>query len=177
MHNFYALLGNIRCQIGRAHFYDLEFALERGVIHIQIKCAALEGFAQLAGVIAGQHHHGLMNSFDGAQLRHADLEVAEDFEQKRLELGIGAVNLVNQQNDRLLVHQCFEQWSRQQETFAEEHVLFLAQPIGSGGQCRRFAHHLVQLVAQQLRVKHLLAVFPFVESFGFVQPFIALQAD
>ena len=85
---------------------------------------------------------------DRAQFGHADLEVAQYFQQKRFELHVGAVNLVNEQHDRLVGGQRLQQRPGQQEVLREEHVLLLRQPAGGLGQTLHVAQHVAQGVAQ-----------------------------
>jgi hypothetical protein len=114
---------------------------------------------------------------DGAQFRHAHLKIAQHFQQEGFKFDVGAVNLVNQQHDRLVGHEGGEQGAGQQEVFGEEDIFFFGQAVGGVGQALHVAQDVVQGVAQQLGVEHLLGIFPLVERFAFVQPFVTLQAD
>ena len=69
-----------------------------------------------------------------AQLGHADLEVAQDFEQEGFELGVGPVDLVDQQDGRLLAQDGPEQRTLEQEAHGEEDIFLACQPVGGLGQ-------------------------------------------
>ena len=57
---------------------------------------------QLARAVGGHDHGGALARDDRPDLGDRDLEVREQLEQERLELVVGAVELVDQQHDRLL---------------------------------------------------------------------------
>ena len=113
-----------------------------------------------------------------AELGHRDLEVGEHLEQERLELGVGAVDLVDEQ------HRCASAsgWRggaaaasrKRSEKNASSCAASLstasASVVGAGDD-------LADLVAQDLRVEELLGILPLVERLGLVEPFVALQAD
>jgi len=50
---------------------------------------------QLARPVRGQHDERAPHGANRPQLRHRDLEVGEHLEQERLELVVGAVDLVD----------------------------------------------------------------------------------
>ena len=177
LHDIDGLPRQLVAQLWHAHLDDIQFGFMRGIIDEEVEAATLEGLAKLAGVIAGEDDDRMMPGLDGAQLGDADLEVAEDLQQESLELGIRAVDLVDEQDDWLVAEQCRQQWPRQQEALAEEDIVFIAQPVSRLPQGIGFCQQVAELIAQQLRVEHLLGVFPFIERFVLVQAFITLQAD
>ncbi len=80
---------------------DLQLPLLVGIVDEQVQAAPLQRVAEVAGVVAGDDHVRRRLRLDRADLRHGDLEVAQHLQQERLELLLGAVDLVDQQNDRL----------------------------------------------------------------------------
>ena len=76
----------------------------------------------LARPVAGQDHARRALRADGADLRDADGEVAQDFEQEGLEFLVGAVDLVDQQHGRLGVPalERLEQRPTDEELLAED---------------------------------------------------------
>ncbi len=142
-----------------------------------VQAAAFECFAQLAGVVAGQQHQRAVHRAERPKLGHAHLEIAQHFQQKCFELGIRPVDLVDQQDGRLLAQDGFQQRALQQKAHREEDIFLLRQPVGGSSQAFDPGKGLLQLIAQQLGVQELLGVFPLVERLGLIQPFVALQAD
>ena len=63
-----------------------------------VEAATLEGVVQLAGAVGGQDHQRRLLGPDRADLGDRDLEVGEQLEQERLELVVGAVDLVDEQD-------------------------------------------------------------------------------
>ena len=78
---------------------------------------------QLARAVRRHNHERPPVGLHGSQLGDRDLEVREELEQERLELVIGAVDLVDQQDDRSLVEQRLEQRAAQQEALRVERLL------------------------------------------------------
>jgi hypothetical protein len=70
-----------------------------------------------------------------------------------------------------------QQRPRQDEALGEEYVVLRGQLIDGLRERIGSSGYLADLVFQDLRVQQLLGVLPFVERLGFVQPFVALQAD
>ena len=87
---------------------------------------------------------------DGAQFRHTDLELAQHLQQESLELGVGAVDLVDQQQRRLVAGDGLQQGPRQQEAFGEKDLFLAGELVGGFRQAAGRGQHLAQLVAQQL---------------------------
>ena len=80
----------------RAHDPDL-LVLAR-IVDIVIEAAPPQRIAELTGAVRGQDHPGDRGRGDRAELGNADLEVGEDLEQIGLELLVGTVDLVDQQD-------------------------------------------------------------------------------
>jgi hypothetical protein len=151
-----------RVELGRVHVHDLELALDGRVVEPEVEAAALERLGQLARVVRGEQHQRLRARLDHAQLGDRDLEVGQDLEQHRLELLVGLVDLVDQQDDRLLRGDRVEQRPGEQEVLAED-VLLHVLPAGVAR---------LGLDAQQL-----LAVVPLVQRLGLVEALVALEPD
>src|SRR3954468_20539920 len=149
------LARDLLVELGRVQAHDLELVLERRVVEPEVEAAALERLGQLARVVRGQQHDGLRAGLDAAQLGDRDLEVAEDLQEHRLELLVGLVDLVDEQDDRLGAGDRRHERGLEQELRAEDVVLALA-PAGFRG--------VLGLDAQQL-----LAVVPLVQRLGLVE--------
>jgi hypothetical protein len=93
-----------------------------------------------------------------AELRDRDLEVRQQLEQERLELVVGAVDLVDEQDDRAVVLERLQQRPAQQEAAREQ--LALVDAALGGAQREQLAR-----------------VVPVVERLVDVDALVALQAD
>ena len=82
---------------------DADFLVEVRIVDPQVQAAPLERVGQLARAVRGQHHVRPMLGVDRAELRDRHLEVGQHFEQERLELLVGAIDLVDQQHRRLVL--------------------------------------------------------------------------
>src|SRR2546428_863069 len=95
-------LAALACQLGRyvrqASRDDLVLPLLRGVVEPEIETAALERVVDLAGSVRGDDDRRRPLGLDGADLGDRDLEVREQLEQESLELVIGTVDFVDQQD-------------------------------------------------------------------------------
>jgi hypothetical protein len=81
---------------------DLQLVGRRGKIDEEVQTAALEPIGELAGVVRGEDDERDVLGPDGPELLHRHLEVREHLEQEGLELGLGLVDLVDEQDDRLI---------------------------------------------------------------------------
>jgi len=97
-------------------------------------------------------------SGDRAELGDRHLEVRQQLEQERLELVVGAVDLVDEQDDRSVVLERLEQWAPQEEAPREK--LALVDP---------------RLGCPQRQ--QLPRVVPVVERVMQIDALVALQAD
>ena len=102
---------------------------------------------------------------DRADLGDRDLEVGQDLEQVRLELLVGAVDLVDEQHRRDAVGRLerLEQRPADQEVGAEDVV---------GGRVVGLAARL-----EQPDLEHLARVVPLVDRGVDVEPLVALEPD
>ena len=127
---------------------------------IQWKSAApLERVVELAGPVRGQHDRGHATRANRPELGNRDLEVREDLEQERLELLVRAVDLVDQEHDRLVRVDRLEQRPADQELRAEELVL------GDRSLLRG------------ADVEELARVVPLVDGVRDVEALVALEPD
>jgi hypothetical protein len=109
---------------------------------------------QLAGAVGGHDDEWASLGLHGSQLGDGDLEVREELEQEGLELVVGAVDLVDQQDDRALVQQRLEQRPAQQEALGVERLLLASA-----------------------QMQELARVVPVVESVVEVDALVALKPD
>src|SRR3954452_14437876 len=162
VHDLDELARHVLAQLGSVEADDLELALDVRVVEPEVEAASLEGLGQLAGVVRCEQHERVRLRLDHAELGDADLEVAQDLEQHRLELLVGLVDLVDQQHYGLVLRDRLEQRSGEQDLLAEDVVLD-GLPAGVGG---------LGLDAQEL-----LAVVPLVQRLGLVETLVALEPD
>ena len=147
------------------HFleHDLTLPLNVGIINVEVKTTTLQSFGEVAGVVGCQKHQRYLGGFHRAQLRHRDLVVAQHFQQQGLGFHFYPVYLVYEQHHGFAGSDGFQQRAGEQERLGENALFgFFPRAI---------------LVALGLDAQKLLLVVPLVEGFGFVQPFVALQAD
>ncbi len=144
---------------GHAQLHDLDLPLERRVADPVEEAAALERVVQLARPVRGEDHVGTLLRLDRAELGDRDLEVRQHLEQERLELLVGAVDLVDQEHDRLLRLDRLQQRPPDQELRAEELRLVDRSRLGRPD------------------VQQLPRVVPLVHGVRDVEALVALQAD
>src|SRR5918994_4033123 len=109
-----------------------------------------------------------MLGLDRSDLGDGDLVVAQELQQERLELLVGAVDLVQQEHRRGLGGYGLQDGPLDQEVLGEEDVLLLAQGRRSLAQALRRTEDLPDLLPQYLRVQELLAVLPLVKAPGLI---------
>ena len=156
------LVGEVVGDVGHLGQHDLLLALQIGVVDVEVEAAALQRLGQLTGVVRREEHERDLLGRDRAELGDRHLVVGQDLEQQRLGLDLDAVDLVDQQHDRIVGRDRLEQRSGEQELVGEDVVVDLAPRVG----------RLVGLDAQEL-----LLVVPLVERLGLVEALVALQAD
>ena len=81
-----------------AHY--LHLPLQAGVVYVEVQAAALEGVVDLAGPVGGQDGDRRTVGPYSPQLGDGDGELGEDLQQESLELVVGPVYLVDEQNRR-----------------------------------------------------------------------------
>src|SRR4051795_6839769 len=144
---------------------DLELAVDGRIVEPEIEAATLQRLGELAGVVRGEDDDRLGACLDHAQLRDGDLEVGEDLEQHRLELLVGLVDLIDQQDDRVLGADRLEQGAGEQELLPEDVRARLLPP------------RLLVTAGLSLDPEQLLAVVPLIQSLGLVEALVALEPN
>ena len=123
-------------------------------------------------------HERALRRLERAELGHRDLEVGEHLEQERLELGVGAIDLVDEQHAALRRADGAQAAAAPSRKRSEKNASSCAASLSTASaSVVRAGGDLADLVAQDLRVEQLLRVLPLVERLGLVEPFVALQAD
>ena len=92
-HGLRRRLGDAACP----HHHDLRLARGIGIVDPVIDAAPPQRFVQLARAVRRQDHDRPVGRADRAALRDRDLEVGQELQQKRLELVVGAVDLIDQE--------------------------------------------------------------------------------
>src|SRR6185312_14776634 len=138
---------------------DVRLARARRVVDPVVQAAALQRVVELAGAVRGEDDERTLLGADRlAELGDRHLEVRQELEQERLELVVGAVDLVDEQDDRAVVLDRLEQRPAQQEAAREQLALVDA---ALGGAER----------------EELARVVPVVQRLVDVDALVALQAD
>ena len=176
MHEFHQLVAQLGVHIRHPAEHDALLQFHRREGDVQVQAAALEGVGDVPRVVAGQEYHGGGARLDGAYLGDRDLVVGENFQQQRLELVVGLVDLVDQQDGALVLLHGLEQRARLEEILGVKDIAELVQALYGFRQPLGALEQVSQLLLQHLGVQQLLAVFPFVQGLGLVQALVALQA-
>src|SRR5712692_4440218 len=152
--------GRLRC----AGPHDLDLLLEVGVVDPVVEASALERVVHLAGSVRRDDHERRLLGLDRPDLGDRDLEVGEQLEEKRLELLVGAIDLIDQKHRRrrVVVVDGVQERAAQQELRAED------LPLGGPP---------VLAFAQQTDVEQLPRIVPLVHGVREVDALVALQAD
>ena len=116
---------------------------------------------QLARAVRRDDDDRRLGGRDRPELRHRDAEVRQHLEQERLELVVGAVELVDQQ------HRARAGADRAQQRPLDQEL----RPV----QLRHVLAHLARL--QRARVQELARVVPLVQRLRRVDALVALQPD
>ena len=142
-----------------------------------MQAAAPERVGHLAGPVAGEQEERRAPSAHGSELGDGHLPLGEDLEQERLELGVGAVDLVDQHDDGGLARRARAGSGRSTRNRRLKNAAS-APAIRSAASAMDAAPAVCarHRVAQELRVEHLLGVVPLVERLGLVEPLVALQS-
>jgi hypothetical protein len=128
-----------------------------------IKTAPTQRIGQFSGGIRGEHDARDRHRLDRSKLRNADLKIGEEFKQKSLELLVGTVNFVDQQDRRLVATD-----SREERTFQE---IFFGKNVLLDG-IGIFANALARFDGEELTL-----LIPLVKSGVLIEPLVTLQAD
>ena len=144
---------------------NLVLPLEARVVDPEVEAAALERIVDFACAVGGDDHEGLPVRLQRAQLRDRDLEVGEHLQQERLELLVGAVDLVDEQHGRPVAvgGDRLQQRAADQIRLAEQLLVDRLDATACG---------LSQLDAQEL-----FRVVPLIERVGGVQPLVTLKTN
>ena len=112
-------------RLRHARLNDGDLLFQVRVVDPVVEAAPLQGVMHLPRPVAGDDDEGRPLRADGAELGDADLEVAEQLEQERLELLVGAVDLIDQEDRRnqIAVVDRIEQGPAEQELRAEDLTL------------------------------------------------------
>ena len=94
---------------------EQDAALKFGVreVDVQEQAAAFERLGEFPGGVRGEHHERNPGGCDGSKLRDGDREIAQDLQQQALDLDIGLVGFVDEQNGGLGSPDRGQQWTRQ----------------------------------------------------------------
>ena len=129
-----------------------------------VEAAPLERVVQLARAVRGDHDGGRLRGGDRPELGHGDGEVGEHLEQERLELVVGAVELVDQQHRAARRPRIARSSGRSSRNSG---AVELADPLARVELAR----------LERPRVEQLPRVVPLVERLRRVDPLVALQPD
>ena len=144
---------------------------------------------QLAGAVGGEHDQRRCSGLDRPDLGDGDLEVRQQLEQERLELVVGTIDLVDQQDGLIAGAHRLEQWALQQELRTEQlvHCVVVRElPLGQRPDLQHLAG-VVPLVQGLVRIDALVALQPDqppvehrrenLGHFGLAHPDLALEQD
>src|SRR5579885_2707681 len=140
------LLGQLVADVGDLGLDDPQLLLLVGEVDVQVQAAALERVGHFAGVVGGENHQRQMPGLERPEFRHRDLEVGEQLEQKGFELGVGLVDLVDQQHAGLIAANRTQQRAGQDEAVGEEDLVLAGNALHGLGQAARAMEHLADLV-------------------------------
>ena len=140
---------------------DLHLAPRVRVLDPVVQAAALDRVVQVARAVRGEHDDRRMRRADRADLRDRHRRVGEQLEQERLEVVVGAVDLVDQQHGRPRPRVLERAQQRPPDQVVGAEQVLLAQ-LG------------VALVGQP-DADQLARIVPLVQRLGGVDPLVALQ--
>ena len=148
--------------------HDLRLARGRRVVDPVVEAAALERVVQLARPVRGHDDERPPLRRDRAELGDRNLEVRQELEQERLELVVGAIDLVDQEHDGLARLERVEERPSQQEALGVEGLrlggsTLLGRVRSDGTSCAQ--------------VQQLARVVPVVERVVEVDALVALEPD
>src|SRR6478736_4455261 len=160
------LLGEGGGDVGRTAADDGQLALQARMVDPVVEAAALEGVMELPRPVRGEDHDRRVGGAHGADLGDGHLVGREDLEEERLELVVGPVDLVDEQDGGRLP-QGPEHRPRQQEPLVEQRLLELTHVLrGATGTG-----------LDRAQMEDLTGEVPVVEGLARVDPLVALQPD
>src|SRR5699024_8623201 len=118
-HHAYELLGQPVVEFRHPGGEDLALQLGRREVEVQVEATSLERLGQLAGRVGGEHHERASGGLYGPEFGDGHREVAEDLQQQALDLDVGLVDLVDEQDGGLAAPDGGEQRPGQQELLGE----------------------------------------------------------
>ena len=107
---------------------DLDLALAARVVDPLVQAAALDRVVQVARAVGGQHDDRRVRRADRAELRDRHRRLREQLEQERLEVVVGAVDLVDQQHRRARARVLERAQQRPADQVVGAEQIALAQP-------------------------------------------------
>ncbi len=155
------LYRQVLVDVGQLGADDGHLLLHVRVLEVEVGAPPPQGLAEGPGPVGREHHEGDGPGPHHPYLGDGDLHLAEQLQQKGLELLVGLVDLVDEQHHRPLRADGLEQGALQQVLVAEQ---------GLGQRVRVLAVHL------HLDAQKLLLIVPLVERLALVQSLVALQA-
>ncbi len=147
---------------------DLHLACKIRVLDPVVEGPSLEGVVHVPGAVRGEDHHWRYGRPERADLGHRYREVGQDLEQVGLELVVGTIDLVDEEDGRSLVGRAAvgdrpQEGSADQEPLREE--LVLGDGIGAGPP------------VSCPQIQKLALVVPLVQGLRGVDSLVALEAD
>ena len=166
LHRLGHLLGQLGRQLRHPGLEDRDLAGEVGVLEPEVETAALERVVHLAGAVGGEDDQRRRLRAHHADLGDRHRVLRQHLEQERLELVVGAVDLVDEQHARRGL-QRLEHRPGEQETAVVEGGL---DGVGVQGGARRGRRGL-----HGAQVQQLAGEVPVVERLRRVDALVALQ--
>ncbi len=127
------LCGDLLRQFRNPRQQDAAFQIGVREVDVQEQAPSFERLGQLAGGVGGQQHERCALGLDGAELGHRHREIGQHLQQQTLDLDIGLVGLIDEQDRRVGTSDRGQQWAAQQELLAEHIGLGLVPVTGARG--------------------------------------------
>src|SRR5665213_3350836 len=171
------LRAQARLDVRRAGRDDPFLELLVGKGNVQVQAAAFQRIAEVPYIVGGEEHHRRDGGPDHPDFRNRHLVGRQQLQQESLERLVALVDLVDQQHRATLGAQRLEQRPGLHERFGKEQVPHVVEAIHGRLQARRAGQFGAHVVLEDLGIEELLAVLPFIQRLGLVQPLVALHAD
>src|SRR3954470_14598475 len=149
--------GEGRRDLGSTRADDVDLAVELRIVDPVVEAATAQRVVQLSRAVRGQHHDRRRCRAHRPDLRDGHLKLGQQLEEKSLELLVGAVDLVDEQDSVTAHPQGGEQRALDEETLAED-VLRVT-------------------VMERAQVHELPRVVPLVERLVRIDALVTLQPD